>query len=241
MRILIIRHGDPNYEIDSLTEKGWKEAELLADKLVKEPIDAIYVSPMGRAKDTASFTLKRKNMVATECDWLREFGPAIKRTPDHKEWPVCWDWKPIEWENQEIFFDRKNWKTQDAMRKYGVDKEYDRVIACFDQLLAKHGYVRDGEYYRAERPSHDTIALFCHFGLQCVLLSRLMNVSPMVLWHHYCAAPTSVTTVLTEERDEGTAVFRCASMGDVSHLYVVGEKPAFSARWCETFTDPERH
>jgi len=25
MRILIVRHGDPNYEIDSLTEKGWIE------------------------------------------------------------------------------------------------------------------------------------------------------------------------------------------------------------------------
>lgn len=26
MRILIVRHGDPDYEIDSLTEKGWGEA-----------------------------------------------------------------------------------------------------------------------------------------------------------------------------------------------------------------------
>lgn len=26
MQILIIRHGDPDYSIDSLTEKGWKEA-----------------------------------------------------------------------------------------------------------------------------------------------------------------------------------------------------------------------
>ena len=32
MRILIIRHGDPDYEKDSLTQKGWHEAELLADK-----------------------------------------------------------------------------------------------------------------------------------------------------------------------------------------------------------------
>ena len=29
MKILIIRHGDPDYSIDSLTEKGWREAELL--------------------------------------------------------------------------------------------------------------------------------------------------------------------------------------------------------------------
>ena len=24
MRILIVRHGDPNYELDTLTETGWK-------------------------------------------------------------------------------------------------------------------------------------------------------------------------------------------------------------------------
>ena len=25
MKVLIVRHGDPDYDIDSLTEKGWKE------------------------------------------------------------------------------------------------------------------------------------------------------------------------------------------------------------------------
>ena len=33
MRILIIRHGDPDYEIDGLTEKGKREAALLAKRL----------------------------------------------------------------------------------------------------------------------------------------------------------------------------------------------------------------
>lgn len=36
MRILIIRHGDPDYERDSLTEKGWREVELLAERLEKQ-------------------------------------------------------------------------------------------------------------------------------------------------------------------------------------------------------------
>lgn len=30
MRLIIIRHGDPDYERDSLTQKGWREAEPLA-------------------------------------------------------------------------------------------------------------------------------------------------------------------------------------------------------------------
>ena len=32
MRILLIRHGDPDYEHDTLTEKGRREAELLAKR-----------------------------------------------------------------------------------------------------------------------------------------------------------------------------------------------------------------
>ena len=32
MKLLIIRHGDPDYETDSLTQQGWREAELLADR-----------------------------------------------------------------------------------------------------------------------------------------------------------------------------------------------------------------
>ena len=32
MRILLIRHGDPDYENDTLTEKGCREAELLAKR-----------------------------------------------------------------------------------------------------------------------------------------------------------------------------------------------------------------
>ena len=39
MRLLIVRHGDPDYEKDTLTEKGHREASLLAKKLKDEKID----------------------------------------------------------------------------------------------------------------------------------------------------------------------------------------------------------
>ena len=31
MKLVIVRHGDPDYSIDSLTEKGWKEVEYLSE------------------------------------------------------------------------------------------------------------------------------------------------------------------------------------------------------------------
>jgi uncharacterized protein (DUF2062 family) len=59
MKLLIIRHAEPDYSIDSLTEKGWIEAEYLSEKLSKMDIKAIYTSMLGRAKDTAAVTLKK--------------------------------------------------------------------------------------------------------------------------------------------------------------------------------------
>lgn len=238
MRILIVRHGDPNYKLDTLTEKGWREAALLSDRLVKEKIDAFYVSPLGRARDTASLTLNRLGATAEVCPWLKEFPPQIRRTTPGN---CSWDWLPEEWVPEEIFYDRNRWHKQPVMSEGNVGEEYNRVIANFDALLAKHGYVRENGYYRVERSHHETIALFCHFGLECVLLSRLMNVSPMVLWHHFFAAPTSVTTVFSEERRKGIATFRAAGMGDISHLYVGNEEPAFAGRFCECFEDETRH
>ena len=64
MRIIIVRHGDPNYELDTLTKTGWREAELAAEYLAKLQIKAFYVSPLGRAQDTAGCTLKKMNRTA---------------------------------------------------------------------------------------------------------------------------------------------------------------------------------
>ncbi len=53
MRILLIRHGDPDYVNDTLTEKGRREAALLAKRAVSMNMGECYKSPLGRAKDTA--------------------------------------------------------------------------------------------------------------------------------------------------------------------------------------------
>lgn len=161
MRLLIVRHGDPDYEHDTLTEKGWREAELLSERLSKLPVKEFYVSPLGRAKDTASLTLQKMNREAKECLWLREFDTKIDRPdcPDQKS--IAWDWLPEDWTREEEFFRRDLWATQQTMREglapgahegngirvqkkpdVGVGAEYGWVVSNFDALLAEHGYVR---------------------------------------------------------------------------------------------------
>ena len=242
MKLLIIRHGDPDYERDSLTEKGRKEAEYLAERLSGLDIKAFYTSSMGRARDTAAPTLSRMGRQAEVFDWLREFDTPILRPDLEGRSIVCWDWLPQDWTEVEDFYHPDRWYLPEVMREGGVKEKYDRVIEGLDRLLAAHGYVRDGRCYRVERPGSDTIALFCHFGVGCILLSHLLNISPMPLLHGFCAAPTSVTTVVTEERRRGTASFRVSAYGDISHLYIHAEPAAFSGRFCECFDNTdERH
>ena len=241
MKLIIIRHADPDYSIDSLTPTGWKEAELLSHRISKLDVKAFYTSPLGRAKDTASLTLKKMGREAAECPWLREFDCQIPR-PDQAVDKIPWDWLPVDWTSVPEHFDREKWYTTDIMKAGQVKEEYDWVTSELDKLLASHGYVREKDYYRAVAANNDTIVLFCHFGLECVLLSHLLNVSPMILWHGMCAAPSSVTTLVTEERRKGYAYFRMSAFGDISHLYVAGEQPSFAARFCEMYDNgDERH
>lgn len=241
MKLIIIRHGDPDYSIDSLTKKGWKEAELLSKRISAMNVKEFYVSPLGRAKDTASITLKKMNRKAKELPWLREFHAPIIDEKSGKE-HVTWDWLPADWTKFNEFYDKDLWYTVPVMQSAHVINEARRVYAGLDEIIKDNGYERDGNIYRAVRPNTDTIVLFCHFGVECVMLGHLLGVSPMVLWHGLCAAPTSVTTLITEERRKGIAYFRMSSFGDISHLYAAGEKPAFAARFCETYDNmDERH
>ena len=73
MRILLIRHGDPDYDNDTLTEKGRREAALLAEAAPYMNLGTCFVSPLGRAQDTAAYSLEKTGRTAETLDWLREF------------------------------------------------------------------------------------------------------------------------------------------------------------------------
>nr|WP_318686049.1 histidine phosphatase family protein [uncultured Acetatifactor sp.] len=242
MKLLIVRHADPDYSIDSLTEKGWREADYLSERLSRLPVKAFYVSPLGRARDTASLTLKKINAQAVECQWLREFRPDIWRPDVTEHKMIAWDWLPQDWTAEEKHFGYDKWQETDIFVESKVKEEYDWIAGSLDDLLRQHGYSREGHCYHVQEGNNDIIVFFCHFGVECVMLSHLLHISPMVLWHGLCAAPSSVTTLATEERRRGIASFRMLSFGDTSHLYAHEEPPSFAARFCECFDNPlERH
>ena len=165
MNIYIVRHAEPDYSIDSLTEKGWREAALLGKRLEKITPAYYYVSPLGRAKDTASFTLRAAGASAEEMDWLREFDHGYRVVQRGHASGLAWDVLPADWAQEPVYYDPERWSDGPLYRDTTVRTAFDAVGHGLDALLAKHGYVRDGRLYRAERPNHDNLVLFCHFGV----------------------------------------------------------------------------
>ena len=255
MRILFIRHGDPDYENDTLTKKGRREAELLSKRAESLNMGKCYVSPLGRAQDTARPCLEKTDKTAETLDWLHEFRAKldINKAPElAKAYPdvemngesylprIVWDMAPGYLTEHSEYMDKDVWTESLVAQCSDMVEIYNKVINEFDTLLAKYGYVRENGHYRVEKESTETITLFCHFGLICVLLSHLWNVSPFTLWNSFALAPTSVTEVVTEERKQGVAYFRGLKIGDISHLYAGGEEPSFAARFCETYSNKEQ-
>ena len=135
MKILIVRHGDPDYAADSLTERGWREAACLAERLAEASADSYYVSPLGRAKATASLTLERVGRTAEECPWLREFHAPIRRPDAAGRETIPWDWLPQDWMGEERYFLPEAWSETEIMQEGDVRREYDRVAESLDALL----------------------------------------------------------------------------------------------------------
>ena len=238
MEIWIVRHADPDYAHDSITEKGRREAALLAERLAKTTFSAVYCSPLGRAQDTAAYYLKKTGKEAKTLNWLHEFKGTV--TQDGRE-QICWDRLPAYWTAQDGYYAYETWLEVPLMKDGDVKRHYKTVCDGMDALMAQHGYTHNGRLYKAERPNADRILLFCHFGVEAALLSHIFHVSPMILWHNFVALPTSVTRLASVEREQGTAIFNCIQFGDLSHLYAGNEEPSFQARFCEQYTDDTRH
>ena len=152
MRILIIRHGDPDYSIDSLTEKGWREAGLLAPRMLKEHITAFYASPLGRAQDTAKPTLdlyEKETGSRPEIktlDWLHEFPARIDLdltkcgAPEGTPILHCpWNMPPQYWSSQPEFF-TQDWRKHPMYmdKSCEVIPVFERVIKGWGDLMESH-------------------------------------------------------------------------------------------------------
>lgn len=242
MRLIFVRHAEPDYVHDSLTEKGFKEAEILVNRTKNWRPDEVYCSPMGRAQRTMEPSLHNwdKEGVypkekAVTYEWLQEFHYRIE-DPQVGGERIAWDLMPEYFCASDELHNKDKWDKTSFMQYGEIEKHYNEVKEGLNTLLKEHGYVNRGDgFFNVEKHSDDTLVFFCHFGITSVIVGYLLGIAAPALWQGFFMAPTAVTVLNSEEREENKAAFRVQMFGDASHLPANNENISQSGYFAEMF------
>ena len=248
MHLIFIRHGDPDYKNNTVTEKGRKEVEYLAERISKWNIKDFYCSPFGRAQDTIKPAMEKMNRTYEVKPWLQEFNYKVIDPSTRKE-RTGWDFMPDYYFSQKKFFDKDEWYNTEIYKSGSFKEHYEDLTKNFDELLSQYNYCRiskDKSLYKCtphitepysneehlvplQKDLDETNLVFvCHLGVMFAIISHLTGISPCQMWQGFFVAPSSVTVLGAEERNPGEVFFRVQMLGDVSHLTLHGEKASAS-------------
>jgi broad specificity phosphatase PhoE len=141
--IFLARHGESDWNVEKrfqghsdrpLTERGRKQARALADLVGAEKIDAVYTSPLSRARETAEIVAARAGLEAVALPDLREVDTGswsgLSRADVEARFPegfARWRSGGSGWENGESY-DEMAERVIGALRKIAEDHPDGRVL-----------------------------------------------------------------------------------------------------------------
>ena len=223
MLLYLVRHGDPIYETDSLTERGKLQAESVGKRMQKIGIDQIFSSSMGRAMETAAPACRLLNLPCQVEDWAREISKAIRTPyPDGKlksisRLPVT-DFRG----NDQYLLPYDRAMECVAVSQTSMDEAQAFLEKNFNEFVEKLGYKAENGVYRILRPNEEKVALFCHGAMTRALLSVLFHIPIHMMWASFEPTHTGVTVLEFRNYEDGFTAPRCLCFSDISHLYADG-------------------
>jgi len=230
MLLHIIRHADPDYKNGTITEKGHKEALALSSIIGGLQPTHLYSSPLGRAKDTAAYTVKVLGLPLGIEDWTQEIDGFTVEQEEPFGRSAIWDYHPEkirELSTQGLT--EEDWLKTQPYANTGYEKVLDTLVKHSDVFLAKHGMMRENQVYRIDESFDQVrsqrIIVFCHGGFGLSWLSHLLRIPFPLVYSSFYLWPSSVTTLLFEERKQGIATPRCIGLADITHLKLAGLNP----------------
>ncbi len=217
MRILFVRHGNPNYELDCLTELGKMQAVAASERLCKEGIELIFSSSCGRAIETASYTAKKLGLDVTLCDFVREINWSSKDGT-----PVLQNGSPWLYAEEYIKANKclvdTDWRKNELYSKTNTPSSLDNLSEGLDLWLESLGYKREGNYYRVIKPEFKTVAMFAHAGAFSCVVSHLFNLPlPFVLLCIPCVQ-TGVVEIMLDGKEGDIITPRFGTSYEIEHL-----------------------
>jgi len=224
MLLYIVRHGDPDYATDTLTERGILQAEAVAKRMQASGINRIFSSPMGRARQTAEPTCRLLGLDCQIEEWAHEIRNDCLYTP----FP---DGVPKSITNVQNTYYREN---------HAIELSYDRTYECPGiaeadmkasveyieksgyEFLERLGYKYDEGIFRIVERNDDRVALFCHAAMARAWLSVLFHIPLHVIWASFSYTHTGVTVLEFANHENGVTAPKCLCFSDMSHLYAEG-------------------
>lgn len=221
MLLYLIRHGDPNYALDILTEKGEEQAELAARRLDRCGITRVFSSPDGRAKLTAKPLCERLGLTCEIEPWASENRYFEEICIPAGNGGRGWIYEVLPRSalcGTDVRNRGEKWYEAPLFSGTPVKQAADRITAGADDLLRRLSYRREDPYYFQEKENNEAVALFCHHGVGTTVLSHLFGVQVPVLWTCFGMPHTAITRIRFSADAQGYVVPLCESLSDVSHL-----------------------
>lgn len=224
-RVILIRHGKSSYNqerriqgrIDAsiLTEEGRSTAQKVAEALRGITFDAIYSSPLQRAKETASVILSHlqadgQHPPLEPTDNLMEIDlPAwegmlrqevIEKYPEDYR---CWQERPHE---LRMLVPNGNGYTE----HFPVLAIYKQAQQFWEEILSRH--------------NSGTILVVAHNGINRALISTAVGISP-AFYHSIQQSNCGISVLnFTSASDSVQAAIKAVQLESMNLTYHVGEK-----------------
>lgn len=224
MLLYIIRHGDPDYETDTLTERGRLQAEAVGKFLAKRKIDRVFSSPMGRAKETAAPLCRILNLECGIEPWSHEVDDEhrLSHFPDGVPKSITFIQNTHFRDSESFGLDYDNAFNATGINQSNIKDARDYIEACGNDFLERLGYKYENGIYRIINPSDEKVALFCHSVFTRVWLSVLFHFPLHLAYPTFDSTHTGVTILEFANNPDGITAPKLLRFSDTSHLYAEG-------------------
>lgn len=220
MILYIIRHGQPDYEKDCLTDLGRRQAEAVGRRMAMTGINKIFASPMGRAQETAAPAARLLGLTISTENWTHEIGDErLTPFPDGKLKSVSLLQNTYFRENGNLDIGYNDSCTCPGFSESGMRTKLAFLEENGNDFLERLGYKHENGVYRIITPSEDKIALFCHAAFSRAWLSILLHIPVHMMWSSFDYDMTGVTVVEFKNNENGVTAPQCLRFSDTSHLY----------------------
>jgi len=178
MDLVLIRHGLPIRIEDAdtpadpeLTDLGHRQAKALADQLSAERFDAVYVSPMARARQTSAPLEEALGVPAEVVTGIQEYDAE-----DHSYIPI-----------EDLKADKDRW------RRFLVEQQREDmsefaslVVDSIESMIGNH---------RGQR-----IAVVCHGGVINVWAAKVLGLGPTMFFEPFYTSVNRFAAASSGER-----------------------------------------